>query len=78
MEEINEVKVDARSPFTHNSLPNYKIVDWSNLKAFADNKIYVSEKFKFVLGRVENIMGKGENAGDQHFLLFPLCFQKVL
>ena len=22
----------------------------------------------------ENIMGKGENAGNQHFLLFPQCF----
>ena len=22
-------------------------------------------------------MGKGENAGYQHFLLFPLCFQKA-
>ena len=21
-----------------------------------------------------NIIGKGENAGNQHFLLFPLCF----
>ena len=30
----------------------------------------------FVLGRTENIMGKGENAGYQHFLLFPKCFQK--
>ena len=24
---------------------------------------------------VENIVGKGENPGDQHFLLFPQCFQ---
>ena len=22
----------------------------------------------------EKIVGKGENAGNQHFLLFPLCF----
>ena len=22
----------------------------------------------------KNIFGKGENAGDQHFLLFPQCF----
>ena len=27
--------------------------------------------------RVENIMGKGENAGYQHFLLFAQCFQKL-
>ena len=25
---------------------------------------------------VENIVGKGENAGYQHFLPFPLCFPK--
>ena len=28
------------------------------------------------LHRVENIVRKGENAGYQHFLLFPQCFQK--
>ena len=30
-----------------------------------------------VFERVENIAGKGENAGFQHFLLFPQCFQKA-
>ena len=30
----------------------------------------------YVFDRVENIVGKGENAGYQHFLLFPQCFQK--
>ena len=60
-----------------NSLQNNKIVDWSNLKAFADDKTYLSENLKFILGRVENILGKGENACNQHFFLFPLCFQKA-
>ena len=60
-----------------NSLPNDKNVDWSKLKEFADIKIKVTEKFKFVLGRVENIVGKGENAGCQHFLIFMQCFQKA-
>ena len=32
---------------------------------------------KFVLGRVESIVGKRENAAYQHFLLFPQCFQKA-
>ena len=32
---------------------------------------------KFVQDKVENIVGKEENAGDQHFLLFPQCFQKA-
>ena len=26
----------------------------------------------------ENIEGKGENAGNQHFLFFPQCFQETL
>ena len=26
--------------------------------------------------RVENTVGKGENAAFQHFLLFPKCFPK--
>ena len=60
-----------------NSLPNNKILYCSKLKAFADNKINVTEKSKFALERVVNIVGKGENAGYQHFLLFPLCFQKA-
>ena len=37
----------------------------------------MTEKLKFVLGRVEDILGKGENAGYQHILLFPQCFQKA-
>ena len=56
------------------SLPRDKILDWSKLKAFADDKIKVTENLKFVLWRVENIVGKGENAGYQRFLFFPLCF----
>ena len=45
------------------------------MKDFADSKTNVTQKLNFVLGRVENIVGKGENAGYQHFLLFPQCFQ---
>ena len=60
-----------------NSLSNNKILDWSKLKAFADDKIHVNQKLKFDMGRVENIVEKGENAGSQHFLLFPQCFQKA-
>ena len=54
-----------------NSLPNNKILDLSKLEAFADDNLNVYQKLKFALGRVENIVGKGENAGFQHFLLFP-------
>ena len=55
-----------------NPLPKDKILDKSKLKAFADDKIKVTYMLKSVLGREENV-GKG----DQHFLLFPLCFQKA-
>ena len=43
----------------------------------------MNEKLKFGLGRVESIVRKRkmlvtrENAGYQHFLLFPKCFQKA-
>ena len=29
------------------------------------------------MGRIQNILGKGENADYLHFLLFPQCFQKA-
>ena len=67
-----------------NSSPNNKILDWSKLKAIADNKIkkkkkkYVTENLKFVLWRVENTVGKGENAGYQQILLFPQFFRSFL
>ena len=56
-----------------NSLPNDKIFYWSKLKAFAD-KINLNAKLKIVLKRVENIVEKGESAGNQNFLLFPQGF----
>ena len=59
-----------------NPLPNDKFLDMTILKAFADNKIKVLKMMIFVFDRVENIVGKGENAGYQHFLLFPQCFQR--
>ena len=59
------------------SFPDNKILNQSKFKAFADDKINVTKKSKFDLGRVENNVGKGENAGYQQFLLFPQCFQKT-
>ena len=60
-----------------NSLPNDKILEWSTLKAFADDKLKVAKIMISVLDSIENIVGKGENAGYQHFLLFLQCFQKA-
>ena len=57
------------------TLPNDNILQWSKLKALrADDKIKVTEKIKFAFEMIENILGKGENAGNRHFLLFPKYF----
>ena len=62
-----------------NSLPKDNILDWSKLKAFADDKIKVHQNLIFFFfDNVENIVGKEENAGYQHFLLFPQCFRMGL
>ena len=60
-----------------NSLSNNKILDHSKFKELADDKINATKKLKFVKGMAENILGKGENAGYQHFILFPKCFHKL-
>ena len=44
------------------SLPNDKILHWSELKAFAEDNLKVNQKLKFALGRAETIVGKGQNA----------------
>ena len=41
----------------NNSSTNDKILAWSKLKAFADNKINATQKLKFALGGIENIVG---------------------
>ena len=61
---------------TLNSTPNNKIVDLSKLKALVEDKINATQNLKIILERIEKIVGKGENAGYQHFLLFPQCSQK--
>ena len=66
--------------FTDNLLTLYQTTvsfDPTKLKTLADNKKIVPEILKFVLARVQNIVGKEENAGYQHFLLFVQFFQKA-
>ena len=70
------IQIHLSSGEKDQGLPNDKILDKSKFKALADDKINLTNKLKLVLGMVENILGKGENAGYQHFLLFPKCFQK--
>ena len=59
-----------------NPFSNNIFLDWNKLKVFPDNKLNAGKIKISVFERVENIVGKEENAGCQHFLLFPQCFQK--
>ena len=47
----------------HNSSQNNEIVDQPRKRAFADSRITVLNKTVFC--RVENILGKEEDSGDQ-------------
>ena len=46
------------------------------MKAFTDNKLNVTQNIRVVLHRIENIVGKEENAGYQHFLFSHNVFFK--
>ena len=50
---------------------NFRLV---KLKELADDKRNMTHNLKFGLKSRENIVGKGENAGNQHFLPFLQCF----
>ena len=57
--------------FMLNPLPDDKILGLPKLKASADDKYNVTQNVKVVFHKIENIVEKEENAGYQHFLLFP-------
>ena len=61
---------------TFNSLPSGIILDVTNMRAFAQDKLNIGKMTISLYDGVENTVGKGQNAGYQHFLLFPQCFPK--
>ena len=76
--------VTSNFSFSHNVFFSYKFLGrrkaslcGNGLKAFAEYKNNVAKMMISAFDRVENILGIGENAGYQHFLLFPQCFQKA-
>ena len=76
--------INLSKPFRHignlcldfGPLPNDKFLDVTKLKAFAGDKLNVAKMAIFLIDRAENTVGKGENAGYQHYLL-PQCFLKL-
>ena len=47
------------------------------MKAYADGNLFIVQMMIHVLDRVENMVGKGENAGEQDFLLFKQFFYTI-
>ena len=57
--------------------PKQQVLDSSNIKVFADDNFNVVENGKKLSKQVENIVGKGEIACYEQFLLFPKCFRNT-
>ena len=60
-----------------NPLPYDKNLGLFKSKAFADDKLNVIQNIKVVCHRIENIVGKEENAGYQHFFFSHSVFQRL-
>ena len=56
--------------------PNKKLLDLTKFNASAHDKLNITRMMISLLDRIDNTAGKEENAGYQHFLLFPQCFPK--
>ena len=56
-------------------LSDSKILDWSKLKAFINDKINMKKLTLFRKGKKH--CGKWRKCCYQHFLFFPQCFQKA-
>ena len=67
--------MDGSSTQMFTSLPNNKILDVTKLNAFADDKVNVAQMLVSVFDRIENIVGKGENAGYKHFSFSHYVFK---
>ena len=50
-------------------------MDTSKVKASINEKLDVAQMTELAFDR-ENILGNKENAGDQHFLHFPICLKQ--
>ena len=57
-----------------NPFLNHNILDWSNLKEFADDTSKLDENRRKFSKMVQNTAIKGEIARYEQFLLFPQCF----
>ena len=70
MKHVNKTVYLTLSQMTH-------ILDSSKLNEFADDNFEFDENGRNFSKDLENIVGKGEIARYEQFLLFPQCFQKT-
>ena len=49
---------------------------YPNRNHFQSFNLNVTQMMEYVFDEIENTVGKGENAGYQHFFLFPIMFSK--
>ena len=70
------LKNKNNQPLICNFLATDRILLWSKLKEFADNKINTEYdgKLKYVQEMEKNFKVNGEHVGYQHFILFPQSF----
>ena len=76
LDELFTIKHQQQGQVTVNSLPNDRSLDWSKLKAFADDKINVTKKLKFALGLEEKNCKKRRKCWLPAFSPFPTMFSK--
>ena len=58
------------------TMPTRQNLDWTKLKAFADDKLHVTKMILFAFDRVENIVGKGEIACISNFSFSHNVFKR--
>ena len=64
--------------YMFNSSLNEKMLNFSKLKAFADDNRSVTKFAKFVCDRIGNILGKGKECWLPAFIPFLTMFSKSL
>ena len=62
---------------TNSLFSDDKILALSKLKLSSNDKSNALPNIKLIFCMVESSVGKGENTGYQHFLLFQQCFGKT-
>ena len=74
----NKLSLQLRGHYPLNSLSNDKILEWSKLKAFAEDKINVNEKLKFGLRRIKTLWEKEKMLVTSIFSFSHNAFKRLL